>query len=365
MTAIEPVLEVYIDLNIVLVLAAMLWGITWAVLRRSGLRFAYPVQLKVMKTLFLCILLSPALAWGWAELMSGLWPGRALAVSDVAVAAYLRGEIGMPATEFEALLNTRQRWVEDTLLGRSFVMVIVLAAMLAGAVGLIWRVVRSVGSIQRTIGGSYLWRRTGRVDIRLSDTVSVPFATRGLLRRHVVLPSHLIVNHREFRFALSHEFEHLRAGDVEWEMIVELFRPLFFWNPAFVLLKRHFDQLRELSCDQFVVARRGMNAQDYTDCLLDFCARNVRAQGPRVMNVALVHAGRAKRVLYRRVVALNHAPVTPARRSVILVGIGLVFAVVVAAGAASIRQPQDWSHDRLMLSTVVNLERLDAINRGF
>jgi hypothetical protein len=48
---------------------------------------------------------------------------------------------------------------------------------------------------------------------------------------------------------------------------------------------------------------------------------------------------------------------------------GLGFAVVLGLGfslfAASIQTHKDWTHDRLMLSTVVNLERLEAINAGF
>jgi hypothetical protein len=44
--------------------------------------------------------------------------------------------------------------------------------------------------------------------------------------------------------------------------------------------------------------------------------------------------------------------------SVILPLMGLTMLAAVA-----IQSPDDWSHDRLMLSTVVNLERLDEINR--
>jgi hypothetical protein len=35
----------------------------------------------------------------------------------------------------------------------------------------------------------------------------------------------------------------------------------------------------------------------------------------------------------------------------------------VLLSAMAIQSPGDWSQDRLMLSTIVNLERLDEINR--
>jgi hypothetical protein len=37
--------------------------------------------------------------------------------------------------------------------------------------------------------------------------------------------------------------------------------------------------------------------------------------------------------------------------------------VAVTFATIAIQSPGDWSHDRLMLSTVVNLDRLDEINR--
>ena len=50
----------------------------------------------------------------------------------------------------------------------------------------------------------------------------------------------------------------------------------------------------------------------------------------------------------------------------------LVFALLTApllaltlTVAVAIQKPGDWSQDRLMLSTIVNLERLEAINRRY
>lgn len=39
----------------------------------------------------------------------------------------------------------------------------------------------------------------------------------------------------------------------------------------------------------------------------------------------------------------------------------LCLALGIGVLATTVRQPGDWSQDRLMLSTIVNLERLDAI----
>ncbi|MFC6585134.1 hypothetical protein [Sulfitobacter aestuariivivens] len=44
-----------------------------------------------------------------------------------------------------------------------------------------------------------------------------------------------------------------------------------------------------------------------------------------------------------------------------MLAIPLLSAIVLMTVA--IQSPGDWSHDRLMLSTVVNLDRMDEINR--
>lgn len=365
MTAVEPVLEVYIDLNIVLCFSALIWFATRGILSRTRLRFAFPAQLQLLKALFICVMISPALAVAASSLAQLVWPERAISFSDIAVAAYLRGDIAMPAIEFEALLNTRQRLVEDTLLGKSAGLGVIILLMMVGAAGFVVQAADSVRVIRRTVSTSYLWRQTRHVDIRLSDRVTVPFAVRGVFRRHVVLPSDLITRPREMRFALAHEFQHLREGDVEWELLLALLRPLFFWNPAFWLLKQQFDRLRELSCDQFVVTRNGMDATAYVTCLLDYCAQKVSRDGPRVMNVEFVNCGQARRSLRQRVLAIGNAPKAAPHASRTLIGLACLFAVCLSVGSAAIRQADDWSHDRLMLSTVVNLERLELINRRY
>ncbi|NOD63784.1 MULTISPECIES: M56 family metallopeptidase [unclassified Ruegeria] len=364
MTAVRPVLDAYIELNIVLALSAAIWLMARVALTRTTLRHGYVAQLRALKVLCVCILISPFLALGVSSLAAHAWPGGAVALGDIAVAAYLRGDIAMPAVQFEALLNTRERWVDLALSGQQPVFISLAALFAVVAVVYAVRAFRDAVMIRQTVRSSFLWRKSAKVDIRLSDRITVPFAVRGLRRRHVVLPSHLLDTPRELRFALAHEFQHIRAGDVEWELGFELLRPLLFWNPAYLMLKYQFGRLRELACDQSVVARKRIDAREYTTCLLDYCARTLSTRNPRVLNVAFVTGGKAKRVLRQRVIALTDAQPAEAPLPALFLGMSLTFAILLALGAASIQQTQDWSHDRLMLSTVVNLERLQARNQG-
>ena len=364
MTAVKPVLDAYLDINAVLGLSVLIWLLARAATSQTRLRHNYMAQLRVLKTLCVCVVLSPFLALGVAALVAHLWPGRAVAIGDFAVSAYLRGDIAMPATQFETLLNTPQRWVDLVLSGENPLLTAAIAFMALFSFRMMLRTLLDAIAIRSTISTSFLWRQSAKVDIRLSDRISVPFAVRGIRRRHVILPSHLLNTPRELRFALSHELQHIRTRDVEWELGFEFLRPLLFWNPAYWALKYQFNRLRELACDQSVVTRRGIDVQDYTNCLLDYCARTVSQARPRVLNVALVSGGRAKRVLRQRVIALRDAPTIHAPVPVFFLGATLTFGILLALGAASVRQTKDWSHDRLMLSTVVNLERLEARTQG-
>ena len=53
----------------------------------------------------------------------------------------------------------------------------------------------------------------------------------------------------------------------------------------------------------------------------------------------------------------------PRRQKLLFALVATPLLVAVTFITVAIQSPGDWSHDRLMLSTVVNLERLDEINR--
>lgn len=366
MTMMKPVLEIVIDANILILLAFLLWYGVQSVLRLTRLRYDFSARLALLKLCLVLVLLSPALAKGGAWLGDMLWPGMPVTASDLAVKAYLSGGIGISAVDFEAMLNTRDRWTDFILSGQSPWLTVALALLVTGMIWQAGRLGHSVWALRRALDSSFVWRQTRRVDIRLSDRVSVPFAARGVWRSHVVLPSSLVTHPRDMRFILAHEFQHLRAGDVEWEIALEALRPVLFWNPAFLAWKRAFDRLRELSCDQKVVTRRGISVREYSACLLDFCERRVAQGLPRAMNVAFGRStdstgSPAKRDLQSRLLALRHAPGT--RHVLALPGIAVCLALAITVLSIT-AQPSagDWSHDRLMLSTVVNLERLEQIN---
>lgn len=361
MAPMKPVLDFVFDANVVFIVAFGLWAVTQFALGKSKWKNDFCLQLRLLRVVFLCVIFSPLLLLASVTLGQAFSASAPFTVSDLAVAAYLRGDIAMPAVQFEAILNTRSRIFDAVLAGELPWLTVLVALIATGSLYLLARAIRTVWHINKLVRQSYVWRRSKTADIRLSDTVTVPFAVRGLFRRHVVLPSRLLVQPKELRVVLAHEFEHLRQGDVEWELFFEFLRPLLYWNPVFLLWQRAFARLREFSCDRAVLETLKISPKEYANCLLHFCAQKNMSYRVERINVGLVRnrSRGAREALEDRLLALQKAHQHHKSRYVFRIATSIL-AIGVFLAAASVRNPSDWSHDRLMLSTVVNLERMEA-----
>ena len=67
---------------------------------------------------------------------------------------------------------------------------------------------------------------------------------------------------------MAHELQHFRQKDVETAILLELLRPVLFWNPAFYLWRRDMRSIREFACDQALRARGRFDPRAYCECLI-------------------------------------------------------------------------------------------------
>ncbi|KNG94215.1 M56 family metallopeptidase [Pseudaestuariivita atlantica] len=363
-------IDLYIDANILLAVAWMVWALARLALDHGGLRHNYATQVQFTQGLMLATLASPLVALGFIELGARLVPGQSLTASDLVLAQFLDGRIGMEAVQFQALLEIRPWIVQELAAAQSPLAVSLWAAFGAGFALALARTVWRIGALRRLVAEAFVLRRAPGLDIRISDDTTVPFSTRGLRRRHVVLPATLVADSTAMKIALAHEMQHMRRADVEWEVALELLRPLFFWNPFFGLWKRGLDRLRELSVDQALMRRGRITPRAYANCLLSVCKASLNARGqisPMTARVPFLGISRALagrrniRVLRHRITAMSVRPADRAGLVWVWAPI-VVTAIVIGAGAATLKKPGDWSQDRLMLSTIVNLERMESRN---
>lgn len=358
MTTTKAAIDLLINANLVMGLAWLAWAAMHQVVRRTRLRLDFAAQLRVLRLALFAVLAGPLLAVAAGPVVDWLAPSAPLTIGDIAVAAYLRGDISMSAARFEELLMFKQRSVDAMVSGRAPWLVAVAVLLAAGALVCIGRTALSLIRLNRVLSRSHVWRRTGSVDLRFSDAVDIPFAARGLRRRHVVLPIALLTRPRELRVVLAHEFEHLRQGDVEWEILLDLLRPALYWNPAFHLWKRAFDRLREVNCDQAVLERAAISPRDYARCLLAFCAVAGSGRQRQLPGMALmpVRASRARRAIETRILALADRRRQMAG-SLLVWTVSALVVLSITLVSTSFRKSEDWSQDRLLFSSVVNLER--------
>ena len=368
----DAVLSAFINTNILIIVAYLLWWATRVVLNRTSQRNSFVMQLRLLNMVFVAIVLSPFAVLGLSVLQnSGHAQGLKLNLSDIVVAYYLNGGIEMQATQFERLINLRDTFTNNVVNAAGWVAWTVIATFLFSlAVGVL-RLFYSVFCLRQIVSTSYAWRRFGRVNLYLSDRTLVPFSTRGLRNYYVVFPAHMLGERQELKVSLAHEFQHLRQGDIGWEIVLEALKPLFFLNPAFHAWKRQVEHLRELSCDAEILRRGRINVEEYCETLLSVCQQSLRKDRLFVVavpKVTLVTADRAslmngrRSFLHERIVSLLELRnLRHSRWLYAAVLVPLVASIMLTAVA--IQRPADWSQDRLMLSTVVNLERLDEINR--
>jgi beta-lactamase regulating signal transducer with metallopeptidase domain len=372
MTVGEALLDVFINANILICLAFVLWLVVRSAMPLLGLGSAYGTQLRLLNTIFLAIAFAPLVALGFDAVQnSGVANGVNVNLSDYVVSIYLNGGFEMKASEFEGLVLMRDTFILNVLTGAGLVAQVVIAAFVLGFLLGLVRLFYSVFCLWRIVACSYAWRGIGRVRVRLSDRTLVPFSTRGLWRYYVVLPSHMLTEPDELRVSLAHEFQHIRQGDLEWEIALEALKPVFFLNPAYHAWKRQVETLREFNCDSMVLSKGHIDVRAYCDTLLSVCQKTLRRDRSFVIavpKVTLVTADRSAWVpgkrsfLEQRITSVLDLRRLPYER-VLYAAFAVPLVIAIGFTTLAIQRPGDWSQDRLMLSTVVNLDRLDEINR--
>jgi hypothetical protein len=365
MTTGEMLIDLWIDLQVMLALAALVALLLAAAVRRLAAAPTEGLRLSLWRAALAAGVATPPLMLAWAEWQGpGLGAMAPLNVTDALLSHYLQGNIRISPEAVEGALGWREATVRALAAGAAPWAQAVLAAVAAGAAWHLGRLLRDMLRLRRVVGESYLWRRIGRVDLRLSESAAIPFATRGPRRRVIVLPVSMLARGGDLHIALAHELQHLRQRDVEGEFAVAALAPLFFANPAFWLARRRIEVLRELACDRRLMARRRWTLRAYADCLLTVTAESLaRGRRPARLPVVGLVPARVRRggQLCRRLTALaDSAPAAERRRSPALVALPVAAAVLLAG--LSLQRSGEWSQDRLMLSTIVNLERLEALN---
>lgn len=342
------------------------WLFEWF-LKRAGFRHYYRLRL----TLSVTALCAAALPIILSPFMSALSSAISVNATELFVAQYLKGNIALSATQVAEVLSVKDGLIDHLINSTNTLSVIVLAVFLSAALLRACYIFINVHKIKGLLGRARLKQRIGRVSVWASNDTEVPFSTRGMYQYHIVMPATMMHNTRAVRIALGHEAQHIRQHDVDWEAILSLISPLFVLNPAFWCLSDRIRRFREYSCDAALIRQSRFDAKEYCLLLLSIATREVCHKGTPALATSVPFWGREGIIdrsnhsaLRQRVMALANDRGTSHRglRRYLNWLPAFTLVALMSVMIAFVAKPSDWSHDRLMLSSVINLERLNRIN---
>lgn len=370
MIQVETILTSYIDINLLMVGSALIWFAGRRIIKYSDSARAFASQLQLIKILLLATFFFPAFLTFFSYYFASASP-LPVTLSELVLAQYLQGNIEVSPSLLEGVLTFRQNVMTELSDPNHSFITIVFYGGIATACFMVLRALLTIRKLSRILSEAHEWRTCGRLKLMLADRIRIPFSTRTLRNHYVVLPSTMLGNQVDMKVSIAHELQHLRQRDVDWEFIFALLTPVFFWNPAFHYFKREIEELRELSCDQNVLKRGFLSAREYCECLLRVCDGRFKRGNLfklRAPEVALIQTrsgmftARPKKLLENRLLSA----ITGGGNGFSKIRLALISLVMIGlAGVVSftVQKPADWSHDRLMLSTIINLERLEKRNQ--
>ncbi|MCF4098472.1 M56 family metallopeptidase [Maritalea mediterranea] len=362
---INGLVNFYIDLNIALLAAFAVWVVTRFFLARVGYRFSFTAEQYLIFAFMGIALLGPLCARFFAYVLPANFN-----LTDWLVAWYLGGGLQMSARDFQSVIGAKGAFVEQISRPNNVITLVFTVLMVSGFGFFLLRLCRSIFSLSNILSNSYSIHRIGRVHIVASDRINVPFTTLGWRGFYVVVPIDMLSHAGQMRIAIAHEMQHIRHGDVAWEYMWSLLQPLLFWNPAFALFRRRLGVLRELICDAALLKRPSFSKRRYCETLISVARSMSKARhSANALAVPFVEpkrhlARRGQSSLEYRILYALELP--SAHRSIkggnwgILLPLCLALLLVLVL----LQRPSEWSHDRIMLSTIVNLEHLQTLNGG-
>lgn len=289
---------------------------------------------------------------------------------DAILAQYLKGNISIvSASEMQAVVTMPTEMVDTLARGTSWFAVAFLVFFAVTVVARLVYLAVNYRRIRRALRNGCVLKTSSRLKIISSSHVTVPFSTLGFFRYIVVLPADVCRDREAVRMCLGHELQHIRQGDVNAEIVLSLVSPFLILNPGYWFIAGRIRNLAELSCDRAFLARDRMSARDYSLRLLATARRHLAAESqvPRAFGVPLIGSSLLwkprKSMLKSRIeeiAAHIDDPTTESRSLARFASVSL--AALILLLAVSFGTAGDWSHERIMLSTVVNLERINEIN---
>lgn len=228
----------------------------------------------------------------------------------------------------EQALGRAADWLNDKRTSTAVMALRLLLALGSAAFATVF--MRNVLRLRRTLSDAIPVRTISRVRIVVSQSIAVPFSAWLGGASWIAIPERMLASSGDFKIAVRHELQHHRQGDTAWAMAIEVLVCAFFANPFIYLWKRQIIELQEFSCDEALIGRKRVSANEYGSCLVRVAEAALGARDIHVGTTCMAMGSRNpfyfKSFLRRRVeMFTNHR--SPRTNRWAGIGIGTIAAV--------------------------------------
>lgn len=129
------------------------------------------------------------------------------------------------------------------------------------------KITKDINKTKSIINSAQLYKKHGRITVKISDQCFVPFSIRFIRSSYIILPVSILQSSINTKLAIAHEGQHHRQGDCLWAYLIEFTRIIFWFNPSINYWHQNFHELQELACDETLVSKKMVSAHDYGSCL--------------------------------------------------------------------------------------------------
>lgn len=105
--------------------------------------------------------------------------------------------------------------------------------------------------------------------------ITSPIVT-GLFHPIILLPEEVYdLSDKQLKYILRHEFCHLESKDLWTKLLIHILCCVMWWNPPIYLLRKNFEQVLELNCDQRVTRKMTEHERlEYLETILEILKQN-------------------------------------------------------------------------------------------
>lgn len=131
------------------------------------------------------------------------------------------------------------------------------------------------------------------VSVIQTNKIHIPAVT-GIIKPTILLPSGNY-SQEELCYIFSHELQHFKNHDILWQVLLEIFNSIYWWNPLVYFLSNQISNFLELRVDANLTDNWDeMERLKYVECLIKVNKESLKYKEPKLLHsMSLVNANKS------------------------------------------------------------------------